>query len=155
MRVAWWMVSAVAVVATASGIVATRTAASAEPRVEHAALTAEMWGQGLLSTPWDELNTVFSPDGKELFWSVALPEQNGGVIMMAKLVNGNGARPRSHRSAASTRTGIRSSRPMASGSSMSPIGLTEQSPRTRRTSTSGSSRAQRTAGARPRTSARR
>ena len=59
----------------------------------HQGMAVEMWGQGLLSTKLDELNTVFSPDGKELFWSVALPDQNGGVIMMAKLVNGKWSTP--------------------------------------------------------------
>lgn len=93
MRFAWRFAAGATVVATVAGIVGTREFASAAPRVEHAAVTAEMWGQGLLSTPWDELNTVFSPDGKELFWSVALPEQNGGVIMTAKLVSGKWTTP--------------------------------------------------------------
>ena len=52
-----------------------------------------MWGAGLLSTPLDELNTVFSPDGKEVYWSIALPQQNGGVIMTATLVNGKWTSP--------------------------------------------------------------
>ena len=82
----------VVAIATA-GVAGAREFASAAPRAERPALTAEMWGQGLLSTPFDELNTVFSPDRKELLWSIALPEQNGGVIMMAKLVNGKWSTP--------------------------------------------------------------
>src|SRR6185503_18352728 len=58
-----------------------------------AAPTPEMWGAGLISTPLDELNTVFSPDGKELFWSIALPQQNGGVLMTSKLVKGKWTSP--------------------------------------------------------------
>ena len=45
----------------AAGIAASRGSASAAAETERVAITAEMWGQGLLSTPWDELNTVFSP----------------------------------------------------------------------------------------------
>jgi len=70
------------------------TAAPGKPSAAAAAApTVEMWGQGLLSTPFDELNTVFSPDGKELYWSIALPEGNGGVIMVSKLVNGKWSTP--------------------------------------------------------------
>ena len=89
MRIASRVVAGVAVVSTAAGIIGAYRFASAAPRpTEHSALAPEMWGQGLLSTPIDELNTVFSPDGKELLWSIALPENNGGVIMMSRLVNG-------------------------------------------------------------------
>jgi Tol biopolymer transport system component len=56
-------------------------------------LTPELWGQGLISTPLDELNTVFSPDGKELYWSIALPDQAGGVIVFSRLVNGTWSTP--------------------------------------------------------------
>ena len=93
MRSALRVVAGVAVLGTAAGIAATREFAAAAPRAEATTIAAEMWGQGLLSTPWDELNTVFSPDGKELFWSVALPEQNGGIIMMSKLLGGKWSPP--------------------------------------------------------------
>ena len=74
------------------GLIDLHRAASAEPAAIGTVLAnapgPEMWGGGLISTPLDELNTVFSPDGKELYWSIALPAGNGGVIMMSKLVNG-------------------------------------------------------------------
>ncbi len=46
----------------------------------------ELWGEGLISTPLDELNTVFSPDGTELYWSISMPDQTG-VIVFSRLVN--------------------------------------------------------------------
>src|SRR4051812_6895034 len=88
MRPAWRAGVTAAALFVAAGVFGVYRFAAAAPRVERAAFTPEMWGRGLLSTPLDELNTVFSRDGKELFWSIALPQQNGGVIMTSKLVNG-------------------------------------------------------------------
>jgi hypothetical protein len=96
MRPAWRTAAGVALLVTGAGIVGAHRYASAAPRVERVArapLTPEMWGEGLISTPLDELNTVFSPDGKELFWSIALPQQNGGVLMTSKLVKGKWTSP--------------------------------------------------------------
>ena len=92
MRPAWRIAVGAAALSVAAGVLGAYRFASAATRVERVertALTPEMWGQGLVSTPLDELNTVFSPDGKELYWSIALPQQNGGVIMTSKLVHGN------------------------------------------------------------------
>ena len=72
-------VTALSVAAGTFGLHRFASAAPADDRVKPGTLTPEMWGEGLLSTPLDELNTVFSPDGKELYWSIALPQQNGGV----------------------------------------------------------------------------
>jgi Tol biopolymer transport system component len=91
MRPAWRIGVGVAALSLAAGVRGAYQHALAAPRVERvepAAFAPEMWGQGLLSTPLDELNTVFSPDGKEVYWSIALPQQNGGVIMTSKLVAG-------------------------------------------------------------------
>jgi Tol biopolymer transport system component len=93
MRPAWRVATAAAVVLATVAVLGADRFASAAPHVERAAFAPEMWGQGLLSTPLDELNTVFSPDGKELYWSIALPQQNGGVIMTSKLVNGKWTSP--------------------------------------------------------------
>jgi len=94
MRTSLRVVAGILGLSATTGLIGTHGFASASASGERAAtLTPEMWGQGLLSTPFDELNTVFSPDGTELFWSIALPEQNGGVIMMAKLVNGKWSTP--------------------------------------------------------------
>ena len=96
MRPAWRAVTAAVALVAAAGVVGAHRLASAAPSVERVAsgtLTPEMWGEGLLSTPLDELNTVFSPDGKELYWSVALPQQQGGVIMTSKLVKGKWTSP--------------------------------------------------------------
>ena len=91
MRSAWRAATGAALLVAGAGIVGAHRYALAAPRVERVArgaLAPEIWGEGLISTPLDELNTVFSPDGKELFWSIALPQQNGGVIMTSKLVKG-------------------------------------------------------------------
>ena len=91
MRPAWRITAGVAVLSAIAGVLGVHARASAAPHVERltrSELVPEMWGQGLLSTSLDELNTVFSPDGKEIYWSIALPENNGGVIMTAKLANG-------------------------------------------------------------------
>ena len=55
-------------------------------------LKPELWGEGLISTELNELNSVFSPDGKELLWSIQMPDQSG-VIVMSKLVNGKWGTP--------------------------------------------------------------
>src|SRR5262245_49991168 len=89
MRTAWRIVIGGTARSVAAGTPGLHRFASATP----ATLTPEMWGEGLVSTPLDELNTVFSPDGKELYWSIALPQQNGGVIMTSKLVNGKWSSP--------------------------------------------------------------
>ena len=94
MRSALRVFAGVAALSATAGVAGVYQFAVAAPSIErHIALTPEMWGQGLLSTPFDELNTVFSPDAKEVLWSVALPEGNGGVIMMSKLVNGKWSAP--------------------------------------------------------------
>jgi len=96
MRTPWRIVIGVTALSVAAGTLGHHRFASATPseeRGKHGPLTPEMWGEGLLSTSLDELNTVFSPDGKELYWSIALPQQNGGVIMTSKLVNGKWTSP--------------------------------------------------------------
>jgi len=96
MPTAWRIVIGVTALSVAAGTFGLNrfaSATSSDEAAKRGTLTPEMWGEGLVSTPLDELNTVFSPDGKELYWSIALPQQNGGVIMMAKLVNGRWTPP--------------------------------------------------------------
>jgi Tol biopolymer transport system component len=57
-----------------------------------AELQPELWGEGLISTELNELNSVFSPDGTELFWSIQMPDQSG-VIVWSRLVNGKWSEP--------------------------------------------------------------
>src|SRR3982751_2887697 len=64
----------------------------AHGRPTAADLQPELWGEGLISTPLNELNTVFSPDGKELYWSVQLPDQSGAIVM-SRLVKGKWTEP--------------------------------------------------------------
>ena len=52
MRSALRVTAGVAVVATVAGVVGSSRFASAA-RNEQAVFAPEMWGQGLLSTPWD------------------------------------------------------------------------------------------------------
>ena len=73
-----------------AAIVAQGAAVSAAPLP--ADIKTEIWGEGLISTPLDELNTVFSPDGKELYWSVQLPDQSGAIVT-SRLVNGKWTEP--------------------------------------------------------------
>ena len=63
MRTAWRIATGVAALAAAVDILGAHRFASAALRVESETLAPEMWGAGLLSTPLDELNTVFSPRG--------------------------------------------------------------------------------------------
>jgi hypothetical protein len=70
MRTPWRIVIGVTALSVAAGTLGHHRFASAAPseeRGKHGPLTPEMWGEGLLSTSLDELNTVFSPDGKELY----------------------------------------------------------------------------------------
>jgi hypothetical protein len=49
------------------------------------ALLPELFGKGLISTELDELNAAFTPDGKELYYSISAPDGRMGVIMVSRL----------------------------------------------------------------------
>jgi len=49
------------------------------------ALQPELFGKGLISTELDELNAAFTPDGKELYYSISAPDGRMGVIMVSRL----------------------------------------------------------------------
>src|SRR4051812_28641382 len=76
----------------AMGFVTLLAPSAARLDARSAELKPELWGEGLVSTELNELNSVFSPDGKELLWSIQLPDQSG-VIVMSKLVNGKWSEP--------------------------------------------------------------
>jgi Tol biopolymer transport system component len=46
-----------------------------------------------VASPADELNAAFSPDGKELYYSIAAPDGNMGVIVVSRLVHGKWGAP--------------------------------------------------------------
>ncbi len=51
----------------------------------------ELFGSGLMSTPLDELNAAFSPDGREVYWTV---KTNGaGTIKFSQLRGGRWSTP--------------------------------------------------------------
>jgi Tol biopolymer transport system component len=58
-------------------VVASAVAATQNPAVE-------LFGAGVLSTELDELNAAFSPDGRELYFTINAPENRIGVIVMAR-----------------------------------------------------------------------
>jgi len=49
---------------------------------ETADTTAKLFAEGIISKPYQELNSVFSPDGKEFYYTLADPGRSFYVIMM-------------------------------------------------------------------------
>ncbi|MEM9545652.1 MAG: hypothetical protein AAGA77_06750 [Bacteroidota bacterium] len=49
---------------------------------QEADTTAQLFAEGIVSKEYQELNSVFSPDGKEFYYTVADPGRNFYVIMM-------------------------------------------------------------------------
>lgn len=52
---------------------------------ETADTTAQLFGKGIVSQKYQELNSVFSPDGKEFYYTLADPGRNFYTIMVYKL----------------------------------------------------------------------
>jgi Tol biopolymer transport system component len=53
----------------------------------------ELFGRGVVSTPLDELNAMFTPDGTELYFSVNAPNDAGGFILVSRLADGQWSAP--------------------------------------------------------------
>lgn len=66
----------------------------AGPGQQADSVTAELFAPGVVSTPGDELNAAFAPDGSELFWSLNTAQGSGsGVIVHAAVRNGRVSSP--------------------------------------------------------------
>jgi len=57
------------------------------------AVEPELFGAGSVSSGLDELNAAFSPDGRELYYSINAPENSLGVIVVSRLVGGSWTSP--------------------------------------------------------------
>lgn len=53
----------------------------------------ELFAPGVISTGFDELNAVFSPEGEEFYFSVKLPGGHQHTVMVMKLVSGHWTGP--------------------------------------------------------------
>lgn len=53
----------------------------------------ELFGEGVISTGLDELNAVFSPDGRELYYSINAPLNRLGVIVVSRREGGRWGAP--------------------------------------------------------------
>jgi Tol biopolymer transport system component len=58
-----------------------------------ASADAELFAPGEVSTPLDELNAAFSPDGRELYYSITAPDAGMGVIVQSRLRGGRWSVP--------------------------------------------------------------
>jgi Tol biopolymer transport system component len=56
--------------------------------------SAEVFAPGVVSTGFDELNSVFSPDGKEFCFSIKRPNQDRHIMMIMRQVGGSWTAPR-------------------------------------------------------------
>jgi Tol biopolymer transport system component len=65
----------------AGGIGGTRALLGAR----QAPAVAELFAPGVVSTSLDELNAVFTPDGRELFFSISSPDDGMGTIVSSRL----------------------------------------------------------------------
>lgn len=63
-----------------------------DPRAAHAD-AAELFAPGSISTSLDELNAAFTPDGKELYYSLNTIDNGMGVILISRLEKGKWAAP--------------------------------------------------------------
>src|SRR5262245_31379064 len=52
-----------------------------------------IFGEGVISTPEDELNATFTPDGKSLYFSKNTPGSLQGVIVVSNYKNGKWSSP--------------------------------------------------------------
>lgn len=68
---------------------AKRPYASTKPIIEPV-----IFGEGIISTPEDELNAAFSPDGKSVYFSKNTPGSRQGVIVVSHFVKGRWGKPR-------------------------------------------------------------
>jgi Tol biopolymer transport system component len=72
--------------ATVLGIALVPSTNAARPAA--VADTAELFAPGIVSTPLDELNVAFTPDGHELFYSLNTVDDGLGVIVTSRLEHG-------------------------------------------------------------------
>ncbi len=49
--------------------------------------SSEVFAPGVVSTGYDELNSVFSPDGKEFYFSIKRPNQDRHIMMVMKRID--------------------------------------------------------------------
>ncbi len=73
------------------GAAAVTRAGSHPPTQNPDSVAVELFMPGLVSTPLDELNAAFTPDGRELYWSInSVQNQPGmGVIVVSRLQRDN------------------------------------------------------------------
>ena len=84
MRLAVSLAMGALLVGLAGGLPASR--AHSSPPQARDSVAAELVLPGLVSTPFDELNAAFTPDGRELYWSINSVQGPAGVgvIVMAR-----------------------------------------------------------------------
>jgi Tol biopolymer transport system component len=78
--------------ACATALVYTAGSAQTQPAGGGAA-SVSLFAEGVVSTPEDELNSAFSPDGKSLYFTKNAPGSRQGVIVVSRLANGKWGKP--------------------------------------------------------------
>jgi len=54
---------------------------------------AKLFGEGVISTPFDDFGATLTPDGKTLFLTRSVPRSNVYVILRSDLANGRWSEP--------------------------------------------------------------